>query len=209
MISGLALGAAVAAVALPVQAADMLRPRVDYSATYRIDPDGMVMTMSHHAGRMRIDTDEGGRPATILMDPVKRVMFMLADGMAMKISMDQPLPGAGKGLTPTGVVGSARYTPVPLGTKVIAGLGCTVYEAFCEGDGGKPVRSEVCLTDDMVMLEAVSKDQGQPYVMTATSVSLKPQDPARFEVPKGMQVMDMSQMLGGLGAMGVPGMPRQ
>lgn len=205
--AGLVLAASMAVPS--AQAADVLRPRVDYSATYRIDPDGMVMTMSHHNGKMRIDTDEGGRPATIIMDPAKRVMVMLAEGMAMKMSMDQPMPGKGPSTSPADVVNGARYTPVPLGTKTIVGLSCTVYEAFCETPGQKPVRSEVCLTEDMVMLEAVSKDQGQPYVMVATSVSLKAQAAGRFEVPAGVEVMDMTQMLGGLGAMGVPGMPRQ
>lgn len=183
----------------------LLAPKVDYSATYRIDPDGHVMTMAHHDGTIRMEMAQDGETITMLLEPLAHRLIMFMQGMA--IAVDTRTAGAGgisakPGLSPGDVVGGSSLTSGPLGTKTIAGYQCTVYAAVCRG-GGEESHSKVCLTPDNVMLESVSTDQGRPFTMIATEVSIAPQDPARFSVPAGVQVMNMDQMMQGMGGMPV------
>lgn len=187
-----------------VQAADAsFAPRVDYSATYRIDPDGYVVTMSHHGGKVRMDMTQEGHAVTMIMEPLAHRMIMLMEGMA--IAMDTRTPGPGisakPGLSPGDVVANSGLTSGPLGTKTIAGLQCTLYNAVCRS-AGEESHSVVCLTADNVMLESISTDPGKQFSMVATAVTVGPQDPGRFQVPPGVQVMTMDQMIQGMGGMG-------
>lgn len=180
-----------------------MAPKVDHSATYRVDPEGYVITMSHHGGKIRMDMTQEGYEVAMLMEPLAHRMIMLMQGMA--IAMDTRMPGPGisakPGLNPGDVVSGSGLTSGPLGTKVIAGVQCTVYEAVCRA-GGEESHSRVCLTADNVMLESISTDPGKEFSMVATAVTIAPQDPSLFEVPPGTPVTTMDQMIQGMG--GVP-----
>lgn len=181
-------------------------PKVDYSATYAIEPDGEAMTMAHHNGIIRLEMGAAGEAVAILLEPLAHRAIMLMQGMAIELDTRQGSPGisAKPGVSPGDVLGGSRIDPTPLGSKTIAGLDCVVYDAICTA-GGEEAHSKVCLTPDNVMLESVSTDPGKPFTMTATQVSIAPQDPARFSVPAGVQVMSMDQMIQGMG--GMPGLP--
>ncbi|RJF86286.1 hypothetical protein D3874_03920 [Oleomonas cavernae] len=175
-------------------------PKVDYSATYTIEPDGETMTMAHHDGIIRLEMGAAGEAIAILLEPLAHRAIMLMQGMAIELDTRQGSPGisAKPGVGPGDVLGGSRIDPTPLGSKTIAGLTCVVYDAICNA-GGEEVHSRVCLTPDNVMLESVSTDPGKPFTMTATQVSIAPQDPARFSPPAGVQVMSMDQMMQGMG----------
>ncbi|PWR18477.1 hypothetical protein [Zavarzinia aquatilis] len=195
---------AAVAVFSPVagaEARELLAPRVDYAATYVLQPDGETMRMAHHASKMRIDTSSDGEAATIIIDPAAQRMLMLMQGMVLQMDMRERMPGMSFKDSGASLATDISVKPQPLGTKVIAGLTCTVYDAICGAGTGEPVHSLVCLTPDNVMLESVSKDQGRTVTLTATAVEIGPQDPALFAAPPGAQVMDMSRMMGGMGAM--------
>lgn len=183
-------------------AADVLRPRVDYRATYRIEPDGESLTMTHHGGLIRLDARHEGEDVAMIMDMKKRIMLMLSETGAMRMDMDQPLPGAQTRSRTADWATDVSLRPTALGTKEILGHQCTVYDAICGAGTGRPVRSRVCLTDDLVMLESISQDRGREFHMIATALDIAPQDPALFRAPPGIEVLDMSQMIRGL-----PGMP--
>lgn len=193
----------VAALApLPrAEAREILAPRVDYAASYRLEPEGQDMRMAHHGGKLRIDTVQDGEAAVIILDPKAQEMLMMMQGMAMRMDMREPAPGMSFKDGGAGLATDISVKPQPLGTKQIAGLACTVYDAICGADSGRPVHSLVCLTPDNVMLESVTRDGGQTITLTATAVEIGPQDPAGFALPPGVQVMDMSQMMGGRGMM--------
>ncbi len=195
MAAVLALGVSGLGSVSPAFAREMLAPRVDYVASYRLDPDGETMRMAHHGGKIRMETTAEGQTAVILMDPAAQQILMLLQGMAMRMDMRRPMPGRASFKDgAAGLATDVAVEPQPLGTKVIAGLNCTVYEAVCESSGGAPVHSRVCLTEDRVLLESVSQDHGKPFVLTATAVEIGPQDPALFTLPPGVQVMDMPSM---------------
>lgn len=183
------------------RARDLLAPRVDYAATYVLLPEGETMRMAHHASKIRIDTSSDGEAATIIIDPAAQTMLMLTQGMAMRMDMRERMPGMSFKDSGASLATDISVKPQALGTKVIAGLTCTVYDAICGAGTGEPVHSLVCLTPDNVMLESVSKDQGRTITLTATAVEIGPRDPALFAAPPGTQVMDMSRMMGGMGAM--------
>lgn len=197
LLAALALSAPVAGA----QARDILAPRVDYAATYILQPDGETMRMAHHASKIRIDTSSDGEAATIIIDPAAQTMLMLTQGMALRMDMRERMPGMSFKDSGASLTTDISVKPQALGTKVIAGLTCTVYDAICGAGTGEPVHSLVCLTPDNVMLESVSRDQGRTVTLTATAVEIGPQDPALFAAPPGTEVMDMSRMMGGMGAM--------
>ncbi|PWR18997.1 hypothetical protein [Zavarzinia compransoris] len=198
--------------ALPAAAEPMPLPKVDYSVTYQVQPGGHLMTMAHHDGKMRMDMTEQGQAMTGLMDLHSNKMVVLMSApvkMAFEMDMSQPMPGMtgpGAGLSPQQMMTEADVKLSPLGTKTIAGHSCTYYSAVGTL-GGETAESKVCLTGDNVMLYSETVDQGKTYVIAASHVDLGPQDPARFRVPPGYQVMPMQQMLQGLG--GLPGLPVQ
>lgn len=199
-------------IAGPALAEPLPLPKVDYSITYQVQPGGNLMTMAHHGGKMRMDMTEQGQAMTGLMDLHSNRMIVLMSApvkMAFEMSMDQPLPGMagpGAGMSPQQMLTEADVKLSPIGTKTIAGHSCTYYNAVGTM-GGDVAESKVCLTADNVMLYSETVDQGKTYVVTANHVDLGPQDPARFRVPPGYQVMPMQQMLQGLG--GLPGLPVQ
>lgn len=201
-----ALGAA------PALADPLPLPKVDYAITYAVQPGGQVMNMAHHAGVMRVDMTEQGQAMTGLMNLHTNKMTVLMTvpvKMAFEMDMNDPMPGmAGPaaGISPQQMMTEGDVTLTPIGSKTVAGHNCTYYDAV--GTLGKDrAESKVCLTSDNVLLYSEAVDQGKTYVLTATHVALGPQDPSRFRVPPGTQVMPMQMMLQGMG--GLPGLAGQ
>jgi len=209
-LAGTAALSALAAV--PATAEPLPLPRVDYAATYSVTPGGQTMQMAHHQGLMRMDMTERGQALTGFMNLHTNKMVVLMKSpmlMAFEMDMSQPIPGApglAGGMSPQKMMTEADVTLTRIGSKTIAGVGCTYYDAV--GTLGKDrVDSKVCLTPDNVMLYSETVDQGKTYVVTATRVSITPQDPSRFQVPAGVPIMPAEQMMMGLGGLGgLPGL---
>lgn len=204
-----------ALAAQPASAEPLPLPKVDYSATYTVTPGGHTMQMSHHRGLMRMEMNERGQSMTGFMDLHSNKMVILMQTpmvMAIEMDMSQPLPGAtgpAARISPQQMMTEADVVLTPIGTRTVAGVSCTYYDAV--GTLGQDrVNSKVCLTPDNVMLYSETVDQGTTYVVTATSVSITPQDPGRFRVPPGIPVIPAEQMMQGLGGLGglggVPGL---
>lgn len=77
----------------------------------------------------------------------------------------------------------ASFTRV--GADRFAGIGCTTWTYRTAEAAGR-----VCVTPDGVPLRMEATAQGQPTQAEATEVRLAPQDPARFQIPRGYQVME-------------------
>lgn len=196
---------AVAAACLVTDAAladPLPLPQTDYSATYLVQPGGRSMAMAHHEGRMRVEMTPS---MTGIADLKTNKMILLMKGpqlMAMEIDMNQTLP-AMEGMpgmdtiTPQQIITDTDVTLTEIGRKTIAGLGCTLYDAIGT-TAGKPVKSKLCLTPDNVVLFVETLDRAKTYTMTATVVTIAPQDPSQFQVPPGTPIMNMEDMLRGM-----------
>ena len=78
---------------------------------------------------------------------------------------------------------NATFTRV--GTDRVAGIACTTWSYRTVEASGR-----VCVTPEGVPLRMEATAQGQPARAEATEVRLAPQDPARFQIPRGYQVME-------------------
>jgi len=191
------------ALAAPALAQDRppLFPTRDVAVTYRAPQAGGEMRMSWLAARgvMRMDMPDGqgwmvvspGREGGgFIVMPAQRMVMDLPEAQMAEARRLSPGP-------------QARF--LREGTDRIAGTPCTIWRVEEGRDTGR-----VCMTADGVALRA--EQPGQPQSrMEATSVAYGPQDPARFERPRGYQSFQLpSGLPGGLPrgtALPPPGLP--
>jgi hypothetical protein len=183
------LAAAILLIAVPALAQEAprnIQPTRDVAVTYRFtgpsaEAQEMRMAWSATERKQRIDPpggmgwmllDRNAGSAVMVMEQQRMVMNMPATASAGPMTNDLP-PGT-------------RFARK--GTAQLAGQSCTEWEVTMP-----EMRSTVCMTDDGVMLRAVSDLPGNAgrSTMEATEVRYGAQDPARFRVPQGYQSMPM------------------
>ena len=177
----------VLATAAAAQQPPQFIPSRDVTVTYRVPDAGGDIRMSWLAAsqRMRMDLPQG--MGWMVMGPGDADGFMVMEQQRMVMALP-PGRGEGRGLMPPA---TARFTRE--GTDRVANLSCTLWRVEDRGEA-----SRICLTDDGVALRA--EQIGQPNSrMEATAVTYGPQDPARFERPRGYQSFQMPQGLGAPG----------
>lgn len=188
----------LALAALPAAAQDRppLTPSRDVAVTYRFEggppgpggAQGAEMRLSWLASEGRMRTDLPGGIGWSLTDTRSGEVTMVQDAQRMIMQMPRD-PSRPNPLAPPPDMKFTRG-----GTDTVLGYRCTVWTV--QGNEGS---GEACVTEDGVMLRSRGMAGGQSGGMVATQVAYGAQDPTRFRVPQGYQVM---QMPGGPGAPG-------
>lgn len=165
---------------VPVQAEPMPRPAADYAATAKTTGDGPDLKLAHADGRVRLDMTlpSVGASVTGLVDTKRGRMVMMIPGMdRMAVEIELPEAFSFARLPPEGT---------RLGTDTVAGEACDLWRTAGKV-GSDPV--EACITADGIVLRANATVNGSPRrVFEVLELTRGPQDPALFEVPKGVKV---------------------
>lgn len=185
MIRRLATAAIFTALALPVlaQPANM-RPTRDVTVTYRMSgmagapPQEMRMDFSPSTGRQRVDPPGGMQ--WILIDQRAQSAVMVIDAQRSTMAMPPATVAAMTQDAPAGATFTRK------GSATVAGTACTEWEMAVGGMQGTS-----CITDDGVLLRAVTATPNGAVTMEATQVTYGTIDPARLTVPSGYTAMQM------------------
>jgi len=207
-LAGLVLAALFA---VPAWAAPpLIHPTRDVAVTYEVHggPDGtgaphqIRMFWTDHGNLVRVDV--GGPMGWAVIDFARRRMLLVlaAEHSYLQMPLD-PDRTPGLFAIPPGTE-LAR-----VGTRTIAGQGCTLWNVHSPKDSGT-----VCLTQDGLLLSASGhgsvSEEGQPVSgsggLRATAVAYGPQDAAMFTPPAGFQAITVPHM--GPGAGPAPAAPR-
>ncbi|MDF2994890.1 MAG: hypothetical protein K0R27_527 [Xanthobacteraceae bacterium] len=194
-----ALGMPVMAAAPAPACADTLpRPSVDYAATARTPSESAQMKVVHGNGRLRVEVGTAGTSGAMtgLIDPKKKRMVMLTTLPGMdKVALEMELPE------------SLSFTDLPaegarFGSDTVAGEPCDLWRTS-EKVGSDPV--EACITPDGIVMRAKATVNGKPQVVfEVVELARGPQDPAQFEVPKGVKITKVPKGMQGM----IPGLGR-
>ncbi len=140
-------------------------------------------------GNVRTETDMMGMETITIMDAEAEMMYMITGGSAM--SMELPLDTGSPVEQAEAIM---DYYPEEVGSDTIDGKDCTVFEYDMEGaktkmwiweDKGIPLRVETTTPEGMMVIEY-------------TDIDFDCASDSMFELPEGVDVMDMGEM---------PGMP--
>lgn len=161
-------------------------PTRDAAITYRLPNEGGEMRVSWLAARRLMRTELPGGLGFGVMDLASGSGFMAMT--RERLVMDLPRGQfEGRSLAPSE---RARFTRE--GQDRVANTACTVWRVEDQGES-----SRVCMTADGVALRAESL--GRPDSrLEALRVDYGPQDPARFERPRGYQSLPLPSGAGGL-----------
>ena len=181
---------ALLGLALPVgaMAQPAWQPTRDVEVTYHLTgktppgTQGDTVKMGFTSGSKRTWVEPPGQKVRMIVDrPAGKMLVIMNEQHSY---MEMPYDPK-KVMTFNG--SEAKFTRT--GTATIAGVGCTTY------DVQSPQQvSTVCLTDDGVLLKAVSGDPAHPGGLEAVSVRYGAQPASAFAAPDGYQKMDMSRM---------------
>lgn len=173
------------------------KPTADYSVRGKTRPEGGDVHLSYSGGRMRLD---------VSMPALGSVMTGIVDFSSRRAIILSALPGMD-------VVGfeidmPAEYSFANMPDDSVRGGHSEVGSEPCEiwhSAASSKVPIEVCLTADGIPLKAkVVTLRGESGAFEATELERTAQDPANFEVPKGVKVRRVPR---GMESM-VPGLNR-
>ena len=169
-------------------------PTRDVAITYRTTagaqgPQNVAMSFLAASGLMRVDVPGGGPMGNgwMLFDHRAGNARMVMEQQRMVMTMDAGMVPGGGGLRPSP---EARFTRES--SDRVAGTACTNWRIEDRGN-----RARACLTDDGVLLRAQPESEGAG-TLEATEIRYGVQDPARFVIPAGYQMMDMQQIMQGM-----------
>jgi hypothetical protein len=123
-------------------------------------------------GLQRVDTPAGG-DGYVIANPSHGSVEMVNDAGKQVIEMK----------TQQGPLNDSRASFTRLGTRTIAGFGCTEWAVTMPG-ASAPSANQLCLTDDGVLLGVRAGDVQRA---TAVQVTYAPADPTLFVVPPAYQ----------------------
>jgi hypothetical protein len=188
-------GALLGLTALPAVALaqPVVEPTRDVMVTYHItgnqmgrpgDPKIDTIKMGYSAGGNRTWIEPAGSSMRMIADKSAGRMFVIM--LDKQVYMEMPYDPH-KAMTFSAE--NAKFSRT--GTATIAGIGCTMYDVQGQKENGT-----ACLTDDGVLLKAVTKDPQHPHTLEATAVQYGSQPASAFAPPDGFQKMDMAKMMG-------------
>ncbi|MGR7994712.1 hypothetical protein [Xanthobacter sp. ZOL 2024] len=197
MALGLGLGAALAdpvPQSLPQPLPMPLpMPTADFSLKAKLLHGGLV-DLSHSGGRMRVEVTRPNVPGTMIgiIDLKASRMVMMTPNLP-KMALEVDLP-------PEYVVGAMTGTGTKVGQAQVAGMSCDLWQV--NGPAQRKVRAPTvaCITADGIALRTETEIKGEKRALyEVQSVDLAPQDPTRFQLPPGLQVIKVPK--GKLGAL--------
>jgi hypothetical protein len=166
-------------------------PQAAYSAEGTMEAAGMRIPYKvyhDHGKERRIMTMEGMEQVTISR-PDKGVIYMVMPGMNM--AMEMPM-GAGRGVPQSNQM--AAYSPKAVGQETISGIETTKYRIDGGETGANAMTGFAWATADGIMVRMEATSQEGKIVFSLENLVRGPQDPALFELPDGVQIMQGSAM---------------
>ncbi|WP_239020210.1 hypothetical protein [Novacetimonas pomaceti] len=159
--------------------APFVTPQHDVDVTYTIYPPHdaqatMTQRMRWSEAKMTQRIDPGNTGTYMITDYRDRTLTVIDPDRRMKTVI--PAPGAASVDPSRRAEGSWLRT----GSATVAGHACTLWQT--SDTDQRP--SEICYTDDGVMLEVVRDGK---VMVEATSIATIPQDSAVFDVPSGLK----------------------
>ncbi|QJE72804.1 hypothetical protein HHL28_06625 [Aerophototrophica crusticola] len=191
----LILSAAALSLASPALAAKLPPLRAEYAAvqTLVVNSAKTEAKLAHSRGKERRETTVDGLANLLLLRPDKAKAWVVQpeSGMAMELTpMDPEI-----GIDPSAL---ATLEGEPAGKEKVAGLDTVKYrvqDVFAEGGG---FDGHVWSTEDGIYakVEGTATDGGEPVAvrMELREVKRGRQDPALFELPAGVRLMDMGTL---------------
>jgi hypothetical protein len=161
-------------------------PNVDYQAKATM-MGGSAVTIHHSGGKLRMEIQPHGLPATItgIMDFSTHKMIMIGaipgmNNMAMEIDI-------GTDASYGQVIGEGKR----VGTATVAGESCELWQVESKvGFNSGPVTA--CLSRDNIPLRTEATVEGKPRViMEVTELQRTRQDPALFVLPANVQIVKL------------------
>ena len=168
----------------------VLEPVRDYAATYRATGNGAGQTTGRpaelrlswlaSAQTLRIDRPGYGYA---LHDRRAGSLRVVMDGNRFAMSLPAGANGRIAGF-PTRPGPAARFTRE--GTETVAGMRCTQWRVEDGADRGR-----LCVTAEGILLRGEGEANGRRGRIEAVSVSVAPQDAARFRLPAGVPTVPL------------------
>lgn len=172
---------------LPAAAADWLRPDAAYSAIRTMRAAGQEITgpLHYDNGKERFEMAMQGQQQIMIRREDQKRIFMIMPQMGMGMEM----PFAGPEAMPS-ADDYAELQPETLGREAIDGEEVTKYRVV-SNEGGQSYTVLIWATDDGIPMRVeVSTAQGG-FEMELSDLQRGPQPAELFELPAGIQMMDM------------------
>ena len=168
---------------------------VSYDATRVMETkEGRFAQKVYHApGKQMTEINAGGMQGRIIMrnDIGKSYMIMPSAGMYREMNIHQAMEQSGS---------MDLHTVEKVGSETVNGFKTTKYKTQFQDASGKGA-GFIWITDEGIniksdMIYATTGMKGQRMKMELTDINIRSQDPNLFEVPAGLQRMDMGNMSG-------------
>jgi len=173
------------------------RPTADYSVRGKTSPDGGDLHLSYSDGRMRLE---------VAVPMLGSAMTGIADFGTRRVIILSDLPGmdvVGFEIEMPPEYSFANMPPdsIRAGHSEVGSEPCDIWRTA----KSSPVPVEVCLTVDGIPLKASAVTlRGKSVSFEAIEIERVEQDPANFQVPKGVKVRKVPKGMEGM----IPGFKR-
>jgi hypothetical protein len=160
-------------------------------------------SMATKNGKVRTEATVMGQQMTILVDPGQKTAYMWTSGsnQAMKLSLEQYEAQSGNAPDPADLSASIAQGRL-VGTETVDGQPCDVYESV---EGTTTVKTWVAKSNGFPVKSEVTTPQGV-IKSEFKNVKVGGVPDSLFELPAGMEIVDMGNIPGFSGG-GVPGGP--
>ena len=190
--------------AIPVWAAQLSRPQVEYSADSVIQSEEgtieqhIYVTPTKERKEMLTGSGDGG---VQIFRFDNKVMWMLMP--SEKMYMENSIMGKGKGNDPS----QWTYEDTVMGEEMLNGMKVTKYKTIATSTDGKKyggfswrTKEGISIKQDLLYKEGNEKKR---MMTELKNVTIGRQDPKLFEIPEGFTKFDMAGMMGGMGRPGM------
>lgn len=185
---------ALLGAALSAHAADLPQPQAAYQARFAMTVDGQSISGRLYADgpAERREFAVDGMDQVLIITDARDEAFMLQPAMGMALRLDV-------GDTGPDLSDMSRFVAEAEGTEEIVGLTTTRYRVTGTTDGSDDFVGHLWATDDGIYarIEGQASYDGRQtdLLMALDDIRRGPQDPALFQVPPGMQVLSMDEMM--------------
>jgi hypothetical protein len=164
-------------------------PTHDVAVTYRVDAPGRKgvprearLAYSAESGRIRLESPD--LPGFLIVDPARDRMTMVMT--IARVFTQRPLQRSAA----AGFLADADAHFTPVGTDVVAGRRCTVWQVQA-----REAQGTACLTSDGVLLRGQGQNShGVGGSVQAIAIEDAPQSPDLFVTPPGFRLLDLSNL---------------
>lgn len=195
-LSAFALGLPIL-VAAPVMAGELPAAKAEYSAVQSLTANGAKVEAKvfHARGKERREAELEGVPTVLLLRPDRKKAFIHQPGLNMAMEIAPLDPEVGIDVSMLGGLDAEA-----LGKEKVGGLDTTKYRVQDVFEQGGGFDGFVWSTDDgiyaRVQGRATDGGEGVELALELRDVKRGGQNPGLFDLPKGVQLMNMDTLEG-------------